>query len=484
MTSEPRTETPAVTEAHDHQRSGSRAGVRRLARSAWEAGGIQGLVVVAFVLRLHEMTAVPPLSANHDPIAFAWSGLTLITRHYPSSWSWLPAYEAFTWLPANGTTYRIVAPWLDHPPLFSLVLGAWVWLQGARELVDVTHRMVVGAAVGLSLVSLMLAYRLGSRVLGNGPAALAALLLATSPYAVLLSRQAVTEALLAPILLTGLILLHRIWSGEAGRFDEAALLACSLSAPLVKVPGVLVVACFAAILLFMGRGRLALAVAAAGLGGIALYAAYGALLDWDIFVAVIRSHEDRRGGVMGAYEFIAGEAGVGRAARDGWWLLGWIAIGLLILRSGALHLRRALLVALPPAIYAAGLVILAVEGNVQSYGWYKIAVYPLVYLTAGLFVWQAVAHRSIPALLLVAGLGGATATTALFGQEGQAWMPPAYVLGAILAALLIPPALAAWRRDSALLQAVERTAAAGVVALILLANAAESWGLARAYRLL
>ena len=128
--------------------------------------------------------------------------------------------------------------------------------------------------------------------------------------------------------------------------------------------------------------------------------------------------------------------------------------------------------------------VLANQEIVQHYDWYRITVYPLVYLAAGLFVFEGVSRGFVAAMLAVLALGGATATTVLLGHGGQPWMPPAVLLAVIIATVMAPVAVAAWRRDSPALQRAAKLAGAAAFSALLLANAIESWGLAQTYKLI
>lgn len=438
---------------------------------------VTAIVVVGLGLRLIQYTASPSPADNRDEFAWAWSGLTLITRHVPYAWSYLHVYHSTTDLVAYDTTFRIVHPWLDHPPLFGLIVGAFAWLRGARDLTDVSVEMIRPVAIGLSLISIVLAYALARRVLGRWPALAGAFLLATAPVAVLFSHQVESEALLAPLLLAALILVHRLLTGETTRLAAGGLFALCLAASLTKVPGLAVGAGCALVLLSAGRWRLALLTFSGATLGIALYAAYGAVLDWNLFLAVLRSQGERRHGVMAAWEFIAAPAGIGRGLRDGWWLLGWLGIGIFLARAR----DSTRLLTVPLFIYVAALVILSDQRVVNYYGWYRISVYPIVYLGAAALLSEAFAFLSIPAMAAVIATGGATATTVLFGQHGQPWMPPAWLVALVVVAALVPLAIAGGRSDSDRTRAVARVAAGGVIILILLANVVESLFLATTY---
>lgn len=421
-------------------------------------------MAVALLLRLNGYAETPAATDNADEWAWAWAGLTLLTKGVPTAWSYLNAYPVHTVLRLHGTGYPMVSPWLDHPPLFALVVGLFQLLFGQHSIPESTTAAIRLPALLLGSGSIGLVQAVGRRLVGPGAALTGAALLAVAPAPVLLSREVESEALLAPLILLAILLVHRLRTGEGGLPALAALGVVAAAAVLTKVPGLAVGVAAAAVLL-AGRQWAAAAVAVGGAAaGIAVYALYGAHYDWQLFLSVLNAQSARRSGVMGAFEFIAAPAGINGRLRDGWWLLGWLAIG--ALAAGRPSPRQWLL-AWPVLVYALAILALADEHVVARYGWYHIAVYPLVYLAAGWLVWRAVTRPQVAAVALVLALGGAAATSLALGQP---WMPPAWLVIAAVAAFLLPPLIAPRR--------YARVTTAVLLAALLVAGVAESYDLA------
>ncbi len=403
----------------------------------WERLGLAAVVLLAFVLRVHDSTLAPRFTDNADEIQFTWAGLNQILHGDAYTWSYFPGYHGYTQFAAFGTTYPLVHHWMDHPPLFSLLMGGWAWLLGDRQMAEVTPEQVRVVPIFLGTVAVYLAHQLGRHFLPV-PAALAgAALLASAPAAVLLSREAEPESLQAVLLLAALILTARVLDGVESRWAAAALLLICLASPLAKVSGV-AVGGICAVILFTGRRwPLAAACLAAAALAVALYVLYGWLVDWPVFTRIFAEQTHNRAGLMGAFDFIAEPTGVNRRLRDGWWLLGWIGLAAwMLLRDG----RRDLFLVWPVAGYALAILVLAGERQVQQYGWYKWMIYPEVYLAAGFLVWQAVTRPAPGRVALMLGLGGATALN---------WLLPAtlnpVLVCAVLLAVLGPAIVLAWR---------------------------------------
>jgi 4-amino-4-deoxy-L-arabinose transferase-like glycosyltransferase len=446
---------------------------------AWPALEVLGVVAVtglALLLRLHGLTAAPLFTDDLDEIQFAWAGLNLIQHGDPITWSYYPGYPAYQAFTAFGVTVPVVHHWMDHPPLYSLLIGGWVWLLGARDMTGFNAVEVRLIPVACSTLTVPLVHLLGRRFIGAGAALVGALLLATAPAAVLFGRVAEPESAQAVLLLVALLLTLRAVDGGAGPVTVSGLLVCAVVAPLMKVSGIAVAGICAVILAASGRWRLAGTLVAGGAAGLLLFVVYGAVVDWAQFVRTWGIQASNRIGVMSAYDFLTAPAGLNRRLRDGWWLLGWIGLGLLAARRLG---RRELFLVWPAAAYAMVMLALAGEKEVEQYGWYRVIVYPEVYLAAGWLAWEAVRRRSVPLLTLLLALGGATATNWWLGGSTVGWVPNPLLLGVLVGAVLLPPVLVLWRPDDARTKRIAAWTCAAALAIIALGGALESLQLDR-----
>lgn len=445
------------------------------------------ILALALVLRLHDYTSAPKPSDNVDELAWAWAGISLIQDHSPTSWSYLPAYGSTFTLrePDNGRLLPGVHHWLDHPPLFALLIGGFAWVVGERQYEQVSDFAIRLPVIALSLVTLLLCFLLGRRVLGAAPALLASTLFAVAPGAVLGSRLVESEALLAPMLLLALLLLHRILAQEGGRGPVVLLLLLCALAPLVKVPGASFGPIVAVALASRGNWRLAGQAVAMSCLGLLAYASYGLAVDWRQFLAVVEAQSTRHSGLLSGYQFISSASGFSDSAQlhDGWWLLGWLALAVSAISRRA---RRAdLLLAWPLAGFALTMMLVADPSLINRYGWYRFAVYPLAYLLAANLVVTTVSRPSLVRAVLILAVPGAAATLAWTAGRGP-WNPPilidlavlALVIGACVGARMLVRARRGWRQ-----RWPQLTIAAGVAVLLLL-NTVQSLRLAEIYRFL
>ncbi|HXM53749.1 MAG TPA: glycosyltransferase family 39 protein [Candidatus Dormibacteraeota bacterium] len=471
--------TPSTASAEPAREEASSGPVRRLfVRPAWEILALVAISSLALFLRLYHVDGAPLFTDNLDEIQFTWAGLNLIKHGDPITWSYYPGYPAYEAFKAFGTTVPVVHHWMDHPPLFSLLMGGWVWLLGVRDMTGFTAAQVRVIPVVASTLTVPLVHLLGRRFIGAPAALVGALLLATAPAAVLLGRQAEPESVQAVMLLASLLLTLRAVEGRGGRWTLAALLAIGVTAPLLKVSGIAIPSICAVILAASGRWRLTGALAASGVAGLLLFVLYGALIDWQQFLAIWGVQASNRIGVMSGYDFITAMAGVNRRLRDGWWLLGWIGLGLLLARRGS---RRELFLVWPTAAYVVAMLVLAGEKQVEQYGWYRVIVYPELYLAAGWVAWEALSRRSLGLLALLLALGGATATNWWLGGPDAGWVPNPLLLAVLIAAVLGPAVLLLWRRHEVRPARIAGWIAMAAFGLIVLGNVIESLQLDRIF---
>lgn len=337
------------------------------------------IVLVAAYLRGRGYAQSPPLNA--DEYDWAWTGLSLLQQHVPTGWTGLGAayghWVSFEW---QGNEYPLVTPYLDHPPLFSILVGGVAWIAGERELTDVSLSVIRLVPIGLSLVVLVLAYRLAQATVGIWAALIAILLLAFSPAAITLARVTESEALLTVWLFTALLALNRLQKRPTDRYAIVLLVISCVAAPLTKVPGIAVGFAAAVAMYSWRRPRLALMAGIAAFVGIVLFAAYGALLDFGLFLNIWSAQADRHTGFSAGYELLRG------GLADWCWGLGIVGLSVLAARGGS----AARLVVWPVLAYVVVITLTANADLAGRYDWYRIPIYPLVYLGAGFLIAELV----------------------------------------------------------------------------------------------
>ncbi|MGH7866272.1 MAG: glycosyltransferase family 39 protein [Candidatus Dormibacteraceae bacterium] len=443
-----------------------------------ELAVVVGLVLLSLILRFHDYTLAPLFADNFHEVQFVWLGMNLFLHGDPITWSNFPVYSSFQPYPFLGATPGLVHHWMDQPPLFGYIMGGWALLLGDRDLSQATAAQARFLPIVFSSASVPLVYLLGRSLLGRFPSMVGAALLATAPAAVLLGREGEPESLQAILLLAALICCAQILRRNSSRWIVGLLLGCCLLAPLLKVPGVAIAGICAVILLFDRRWQLAALTGGAGILGLLLYALYGLIVDWHLFVAVVGQQAAFRINVISALDFIADPTGINRPLHDGWWLFGLFGVGALLL---ATQRGKELFLAWPVVAYAVTMMLLAGQRQTAQYGWYKIIIYPEVYLAAGYLIWEFVSRYSSVGWLLLLTLGGATATNWWLGGADHLWIPNPLLLVVIIAIVVLPPLWVKLSPDDLRAKAAAKWVAIASLAFLALGNLVESWNLAHTF---
>lgn len=157
-----------------------------------------------FILRAHNYERVP--TPNHlDEQLYALSGIYLIETGTPVSWSTLDYpknAEVFKGVisylggqpSASVTLYK---PWLDEPPLFSLLVGEAAHLFHADRTGWIPSSYIRFPIVIISALTSILVFLIADTVSGFWTGILAMLIYGTEPIMVFASRSAMPETLIA-----------------------------------------------------------------------------------------------------------------------------------------------------------------------------------------------------------------------------------------------------------------------------------------------
>ena len=364
------------------------------------------LLILAGALRLHQYERIPYPNETADEYAYLWSGWTWLHEGAPTGWSWKYAYGSSPVYLWNESRYRLVTPWLDHPPLYALLVGGAASLTRAPELFDASLPAARLVSVALGTLAVALLFLLARPAYGWAAAALAGLLFATVPTIVLVSRLALAESLVVVLLLLALIAAREYGAltsalsrretglavlpyprgqggiGGLGLTFAASLwlalaLLASATAPLAKVPGVAVGVSVALFLYSNGRRR---AAALAGLGsvaGLVPYVAYGAWTNWPLFRAVALEQAGRAAGLDVLPRLIVSNAVVSENWRDSWMAFLWLALAYATFRRDRL---------LPVVVGPYLVVLVAAVDRATLPGWYREPLFPGLCLAGGILL--------------------------------------------------------------------------------------------------
>ncbi|HET7098857.1 MAG TPA: glycosyltransferase family 39 protein [Patescibacteria group bacterium] len=180
------------------------------------------VLVTTFILRAHNYEKVP--TPNHlDEMLYAWSGLSLIETGTPVSWSTLDypkRAEVFKGVinykggkpDASVTLYK---PWLDEPPLFSLLVGEFAHLYHADRNQFVPSSYIRMPMVIISTLTSVLVFLIAFEVSGFVSGILAMTIYGFTPIFVFASRNAMPETLIAFLFAVAIFLIIKFWKNPS-----------------------------------------------------------------------------------------------------------------------------------------------------------------------------------------------------------------------------------------------------------------------------
>ena len=347
------------------------------------------ILAVGAAARIYDFQVAPDVFENDDWMFATWNGWSLLEDGTTRGWSsWAPWYgndvdtEKLVYFESH-TTWDVVTPYLEHPPLLHLLVGAAARIGGAEHWshARLWHARLVPLALGF--LSLILVLAITRRLAPRGPAAVfAGILYGLIPFIVLQSREVKEEALLVPLLLGSLWFFLR-WRDDGEQSADLIFGAiCAGLGTLTKVPGAVFVVCF--VMLVLGQPhrpwRAASKALAIGAGVSALLFVYGALIDWPLFIDTLSKQSSRpthwnlfpRWLDYAIIDFNQ----VGR----GWLVFLWVAFA-----SGAMLRNRRVetLLAVPLIAY---MVAISISSGSWTFGWYAMPLHPLLCIGAGLFL--------------------------------------------------------------------------------------------------
>jgi len=385
-----------------------------MARKRWYLAGVIVLLVLTFGARHYRYLQIPYLTETCDEYCAVLNGLNLVYQGYPSAWSMMKGYRGdqreMHYIFENS--YPIVKPYFDHPPGFNLLLGFYLKLRGVQFSERYEHYFedqTRWIPIFFSLVNLLLLLKLAQRIFRRKETALlAGLFFALLPTAAFTGRLVKEEHILLACLLGAILLTLRYLESGKRRLLIAAALVAGTSC-LFKVPGIAVVGGIAAICLAHRRWKAAAFVLVVGLAFFSIYFIYGAAIDWDTFVAVLRSQESKTLTKKSEVPTLspnglAGILGMGNYVMDRYFSLThlWLLAGLFLLwHENAKKTEKAINyipVVWPVVVYLA---FMAVAINSRwVFGWYRIPLFPFYGIIAAWMIWRMIEEASAPLVTL------------------------------------------------------------------------------------
>lgn len=258
------------------------------------------IFLVGAALRLYHLDRFPERNRTADEYAWTWSGMSLLSEGVPRAWSWLGAYPPTPVQMWRGNEYRIVKPWLDHPPLYALYVGAFMRAAGTRDLFAVELWPMRLSSLLLWAAAFFLFFAVARRYAEEPLVLLGLALWAAAPPAVWNGRLVMAEQMMLPLALAGWWALLRFVETRRRGWLLAVGVACALL-PLCKVAALAFALFLFTVALLRRERALVVVICAGGVVGLVIYAGYGAHFGWPLFRAVLRVQAARFSNFGGFY---------------------------------------------------------------------------------------------------------------------------------------------------------------------------------------
>lgn len=394
----------------------------------------------SFYLRSIGYDQIPETALILDERTNIWHGLSIRSSGIPAAWSSLGIYKDrgeggnvvnlnlsvvqndltvhpnllnFTNFPKpiwilypfnfeNGAKHiSLVQPYLDHPPFGALVLSSFV-ASNVKTFTDLRPWEFRRGSLWMAVLTGILVFILGWQIFKNPLIGLlATLIYGTVPSFLLLSRYALLENVLNPLILLTISLIvfankihyptSKFWSINPKIFILLAGVTSGLAA-LTKITGWSVLIIGLILLRYFKFGfkdSIFFIIPSLFLGG--LYFLWGLFLSPKVFLDILYYQGIERG-FIGSLNFLVSATGIGilNFPFDGWWVGGFLCLGFILAKKEYLYIFISVVVSLFAALFLGG----------ANYPWYFIPLIPFMCLATAYFLWQVVTGPSFTNMLI------------------------------------------------------------------------------------
>ncbi len=337
------------------------------------------ILVLGFALRNHNLNTWPRLGATFDEYAWTWQGMNLIQTGVPSSWSPHAQYTNFEQIIYQEANFRIVTPFLEHPPLFGLVAGSFAILNGVDTMLDLHIRDIRPLALILGTLSIGLVFLLTRELYDKKTALIASFLYAVIPTVVVGSRIVQNENFFIPMWLLSLYFVSKYIKEKRTIFRNIAAIICGLLV-LAKIPWIAAAGSIFLIFLYLKKYKDAALFIFAPVLGLLVFIGYGLYYDADLFVKLWGLQVARYDLTFTSFFALFQKPYlVDRFYLDGWIYFGWFAF-VLALTNFKKHYIIIFALLSYFVIFIAGI------PDEPGHGWYRYPFYPFLIISTALFI--------------------------------------------------------------------------------------------------
>ncbi|MCD8506894.1 hypothetical protein LRY58_01140 [Candidatus Woesebacteria bacterium] len=335
------------------------------------------VMVLGIALRAYAYWEFPIAGETTDEVAWTMLGSSVLQTGFPQSWSYFSAYTDVRDMYVGDVYYRVVAPVVDHPPLFALIPGGIQTIVGRAWDTLPSIKLIRFPMILLGGANIILFAWWLQRVWGKSIRTFVAVVLFnTVPIFVFLSRLVVSENLLLTFFLLTLVGLSA-WKQSWGK----VLVFLSLFLmPLTKLAGIALAIGVLVGSIQMVKKRELFLMAAAFVAGLGSMVAYMVWWDPQLFWQVQFGQATRDVGFLTLYVTQFGTPTlVQHFVTDYWTWLGYFVVFATLLFGGreTLPKEKKWHHFLHMVFFANLSFLLLSIGEQTVHGWYRIIFFPL-----------------------------------------------------------------------------------------------------------
>lgn len=289
----------------------------------------------------------------------------------------------------------LVQPYLDHPPLGAIILSLLV-SGDIKEFDQITPWEFRKVSVYLASLTTILIFLFGYQLANKWVGLISAGVYVSVPTFLIVSRMALLENVLIPVMLVALNLYLFAWRYKSNsRVFNVLLFLMGLVAGvavLTKVIGFAVIVIISILLLWQKlpiKKYLIFLIPAAFVSSI--YFIWGMFLSPALFLNVLEEQSTRRI-FVGSLNFLTAfiKFGMGGFPFDGWWLGGFVTLLLLKFNDQTKPLIVSFVVML----------FLILFTGASSFPWYFIPLIPFLCVSVGYFLYQLIVKPNTVSVLI------------------------------------------------------------------------------------
>lgn len=363
------------------------------------------VLISTFILRAHNFDRIPAMGHLEEQM-FAWAGIHLIERGIPRAWTSLDFPEK-AYVYKGAVSYKggdpvvhvdLVEPWLEQPPLFSLLVGSFAhWYKADRNGVIPTS-FIRTPVVLISILTSIMVFVIARLISGFWSGILAMLIYGVTPVLVLGSRLAVPENVIAFIYLVVIYLLIKFHISQKFKFLIAIPILVGI-AGLCKATGFFIIFLALYMVLLNHKYRYMIYLFVFTIPFVVAFFAYGLYFDPEIFWKINTIQSLRPVGFGGLGWFFVSPAYDINELVDGWFIF-LLLSGAFFLFSPQSGLKR--FISLSFAFWIA--VIIFSGGETDLLPWYRYPSYPLLAISGVWGLQLLVKRADFFATFLITGL--------------------------------------------------------------------------------